>query len=134
MERHLYYHFFYISKEVTDKILIVVGVILVIIAIYVLEKETHFISNSVIATKNMIEDVTTDIHDLIKTYFSELLTKNDYQNQREDHHIVAKSDYRAWFSRMILAECGIGLNDGINLVSVKKTYHKVCIQIFIIGY
>ena len=94
-----------------------------VIGIYV-EKETHIIGNAIESITNSIDETLDDIKDKIIEFATALVVKNDY-NSFEKHHIVAKRDPRAWFSRIILSKSGIDINDPRNLVYVKKGYHKV---------
>ena len=88
------------------------------------ESETHVISNTIESIANSVDEILEDIKDKINEFATSLVVKNDY-NSREKHHIVAKRDRRAWFSRIILFISGIDINDPINLVYVKKGYHRV---------
>jgi len=45
-------------------------------------------------------------------------------NGNEDHHIVAKDDYRADSTRQFIAEYGVYTYSPYNLVTIKKTLHK----------
>ena len=88
------------------------------------ESETHVISNTIKSITNSIDETLDDIKDKIIEFATALVVKNDY-NSFEKHHIVAKRDPRAWFSRIILSKSGIDINDPRNLVYVKKGYHRV---------
>ena len=88
------------------------------------ESETHVISNTIEFITNSINETLDDIKDKIIEFATALVVKNDY-NSFERHHIVAKRDPRAWFSRIILSKSGIDINDPRNLVYVKKGYHRV---------
>lgn len=83
------------------------------------ESETHVISNTLESITNSIDEALDDIKDKIIEFTTALVVKNDY-NSFEKHHIVAKRDPRAWFSRIILCKSGIDINDPRNLVYVKK--------------
>ena len=88
------------------------------------ESETHVISNTIESITSSIDETLDDIKDKIIEFATALVVKNDY-NSFEKHHIVAKRDPRAWFSRIILFKSGISINDPRNLVYVKKGYHRV---------
>jgi len=114
-----------ISTAALIKMIAIVAVaIAASVAVANIEKETHAISNSLNNLQNTIEDVTDDIKDLIITYTAALIVKQNY-GTREDHHIVARKDPRAWFGRIILKDCGIDINDGRNIAKMRKEYHKV---------
>ena len=88
------------------------------------ESKTHVIYNTIESITNSIYETLDYIKDKIIEFATALDVKNDY-NSFEKHHIVAKRDPRAWFSRIILSKSGIGINDPRNLVYVKKGYHRV---------
>ena len=79
------------------------------------ESETHVISNTIESITNSIDETLDDIKDKIIEFATALVVKNDY-NSFEKHHIVAKRDPRAWFSRIILSKSGIDINDPRNLI------------------
>ena len=88
------------------------------------ESKTHAISNTVKGVKNKIEDISDYVKDRLAYYAASLIAKR-YYNSHERHHIVAKSDPRAFLSRLFLKASGIDINDERNLVDVKRGYHRV---------
>ena len=66
------------------------------------------------------------VRDLIVIYAAGLVVKQWYDSE-EEHHIVARKDWRAIISRCILnsEDVNIDLEDPLNKVKMKKGYHKV---------
>ena len=120
-------------SAVLYKLVLAAAAILLVMAIVALvasiEKETHFISNTVDSLVNEIDDALEKefklIYEAILGYVSSLVIKRDYKGDKEVHHIVARRDPRALLSRLILADCNIGINSRENTVAMNKSYHKV---------
>lgn len=120
-------------SAVLYKLVLAAAAILLVMAIVALvasiEKETHFISNAVDSLVNEIDDALEKefklIYEAILGYVSSLVIKRDYKGDKEVHHIVARRDPRALLSRLILADCNIGINSRENTVAMNKSYHKV---------
>lgn len=104
--------------------LIALAVIATTTAIATIEAETYVISNTINTISDKIDDTLENVKDTIVAYTTSLVPKNDY-NSFEKHHIIARTDRRAWFSRLILSKSGIDINDYRNLVYVRKGYHRV---------
>ncbi len=58
-------------------------------------------------------------------YIMSRIVSSKMWDNRDKHHIVAKRDRRAGKARIILEKYGIGINDEINTVYVRKPLHWV---------
>ena len=96
----------------------------VVTTVVAVESNTHFIENTVKGVAEKASSIIDNVHKLITAYAAKLVA-NRFYNSYEKHHIVAKKDPRAALSRLILKASGIDINDDINLVDVKKGYHRV---------
>ena len=113
--------------------LVLAAAILLVMAIVALvasiEKETHFISNTVDSLVNEIDNALEKefkiLNEAILGFVSSLVIKRDYKGDKEVPHIVARRDPRAVLPRLILEDCNIGIDSTENTVAMNKSYHKV---------
>ncbi len=120
-------------SAVLYKLVLAAAAILLVMAIVALvasiEKETHFISNTVDSLVNEIDNALEKefkiLNEVILGFVSSLVIKRDYKGDKEVPHIVARRDPRAPLPRLILANCNIGINSRENTVAMNKSYHKV---------
>lgn len=83
------------------------------------ERKTHFISNAINSIVDNINEIVENVKNIILTYAVSLIVAKRY-DLLEKHHIVAKRDHRALFSRIILEKAKIEINVSKNTVYVKK--------------
>ena len=95
-----------------------------LLAIGLISSSSNSLGNSFVGAFNAIGGFFDDVRESVNDFISSLTIKNQYDS-KEKHHIVAKKDPRAFFSRVVLMLSDIGIDSEINLAETNKTYHKV---------
>lgn len=111
--------------EFIKAIAIVIIAVISVATIVAVEEQTHIISDTLENINEALEDIKKGAESLLLAYVASLVLKGQYPDEYEVHHIVARGDHRALPSRCIMETCGISIEDPMNKVRMKKSYHKV---------